>query len=254
VDCRHEFLFPPPTEDALGSFYETARGYTLSCVESAHEGAEEQYRDLLRWLSRATGLSTGSLLDFGCADGGFLREAAARGWSVVGYEPTAHLAEAARRWGLAIHSEPRLDDVGIAPESLDVVHCSHVLEHLPAPRRALGWMHRVLRPGGWLVVQVPNQFRDLLWPVLHRRWVSAGMPLGLHVHHLQFFHPRSLVRCIGACGFRVIAASTHLEPRNRRTVLTSKSRAVSLAKAVAYRVGAPLGRGPHIEVLARRHG
>jgi SAM-dependent methyltransferase len=40
-------------------------------------------------------------------------------------------------------------------ESFDAVYCSHVLEHVPDDRKAMAEIHRVLRPGGWALVQVP---------------------------------------------------------------------------------------------------
>ncbi len=39
--------------------------------------------------------------------------------------------------------------------SFDVILCSHVLEHIPDDRRAMRELHRVLRPGGWAILQVP---------------------------------------------------------------------------------------------------
>lgn len=39
--------------------------------------------------------------------------------------------------------------------SFDGVFCSHVLEHVPEDRKAMVEMYRVLRPGGWALVQVP---------------------------------------------------------------------------------------------------
>lgn len=40
---------------------------------------------------------------------------------------------------------------------LDVVLCSHVLEHVPDDAAALRELRRVLRPGGWGVLQTPVQ-------------------------------------------------------------------------------------------------
>jgi SAM-dependent methyltransferase len=39
--------------------------------------------------------------------------------------------------------------------SFDAILCSHVLEHVRDDRRALSELHRVLRPGGWAVIQSP---------------------------------------------------------------------------------------------------
>lgn len=37
----------------------------------------------------------------------------------------------------------------------DVILCSHVLEHVEDDRKAIGELHRVLKPGGWAILQVP---------------------------------------------------------------------------------------------------
>ena len=39
--------------------------------------------------------------------------------------------------------------------SFDVIYCSHVLEHIQDDRKAMSELHRVLRPGGWALLQVP---------------------------------------------------------------------------------------------------
>jgi len=40
-------------------------------------------------------------------------------------------------------------------KSFDVVVCNHVLEHIPDDRKAMRELARVLKPGGWAVLQVP---------------------------------------------------------------------------------------------------
>lgn len=40
-------------------------------------------------------------------------------------------------------------------ETFDVVLCNHVLEHVPDDRQAMREIVRVLRPGGWAILQVP---------------------------------------------------------------------------------------------------
>ena len=46
---------------------------------------------------------------------------------------------------------------GVADASLDFAHSSHCLEHMRDPREALHHWLRVLRPGGHLVVLVPDE-------------------------------------------------------------------------------------------------
>ena len=44
---------------------------------------------------------------------------------------------------------------GYPDGSFDVVLCSHVLEHVPDDRRAMGEIRRILRPDGFAIVMVP---------------------------------------------------------------------------------------------------
>lgn len=46
---------------------------------------------------------------------------------------------------------------GIADNSLDFIHASHVLEHLERPEEALKTWLRVLKPGGWLTILLPEK-------------------------------------------------------------------------------------------------
>ncbi|MDE0805234.1 MAG: class I SAM-dependent methyltransferase [Acidimicrobiales bacterium] len=48
-----------------------------------------------------------------------------------------------------------LQDIDLPTSSLDVVLSTHVLEHVPNTGRALRELHRVLAPGGVVVLQVP---------------------------------------------------------------------------------------------------
>ena len=49
-----------------------------------------------------------------------------------------------------------ITDMRAVPDgSFDLVLCSHVLEHVPDDRRAMRELHRVTRPGGTCVIQVP---------------------------------------------------------------------------------------------------
>jgi SAM-dependent methyltransferase len=45
--------------------------------------------------------------------------------------------------------------------TFDVVLCMHVLEHVPDDRQAMKEMYRVLKPGGWAIIQAPvSQHRE----------------------------------------------------------------------------------------------
>jgi SAM-dependent methyltransferase len=63
-----------------------------------------------------------------------------------------------------LHSPLAMDRVDITAlpyqeAAFDVILCCHVLEHVPDDRQAISEIHRVLRPGGWAILQVPFQSR-----------------------------------------------------------------------------------------------
>ena len=48
-----------------------------------------------------------------------------------------------------------ITDINYEDNSFDVILCSHVLEHIPDDRRAMTELCRVLKVGGWAILQVP---------------------------------------------------------------------------------------------------
>jgi SAM-dependent methyltransferase len=58
-----------------------------------------------------------------------------------------------------------ITDIQYPDNTFDVIYCSHVLEHVPDDRKAIREFFRVLKDGGWAIVQVPiiadTTFEDL---------------------------------------------------------------------------------------------
>lgn len=48
-----------------------------------------------------------------------------------------------------------IHEIPFEDNSVDIIFCNHVLEHVDDDLRALSEMRRVLRPGGWAILQVP---------------------------------------------------------------------------------------------------
>src|SRR5208283_4968310 len=48
-----------------------------------------------------------------------------------------------------------ITDIRFPAETFDAVICNHVLEHIPDDRKAMSELFRVLKVGGWAVLQVP---------------------------------------------------------------------------------------------------
>lgn len=49
-------------------------------------------------------------------------------------------------------------DLPFADESFDVILCNHVLEHIPDDTKAIQELFRILKPNGWAVLQIPQDY------------------------------------------------------------------------------------------------
>ena len=48
-----------------------------------------------------------------------------------------------------------IHEIPFEDNSFDVVFCNHVLEHVNDDRKAVSEIKRVLKPGGWAILQIP---------------------------------------------------------------------------------------------------
>ena len=183
--CRFGFRQMRSSAEQLRELY---RQMDSKVYESELEGrnrAARRYLEIVRRYVRA-----GRLLDVGCAAGLFLSHALQGGLNVTGLEPNEKLYEQARR-RLAGKGEVRcttLEMASLGEGSFDAITLWDVLEHVPEPRCFLQTCCRLLRPSGYLFINVPDLDS---WEarVLGRRW-----PL-LIPEHLNYFNRQSLRLC-----------------------------------------------------------
>lgn len=201
--CGLMRLFPWPGMDELQSYYPD--NYWFDPATDAAGRAAETYRrfvlaDHVRFVWRAFTASgtAGPILDVGCGGGLFLRMLAERGAKVAGLDFAPAAARVAWRTNHVPAVCGSLGRSPIAPESCSVVTMFHVLEHLYDPAAYLDEARRILKPGGRLVVQVPNadSWQFLL---LGEYWNGVDIP-----RHLLHFRAADLQTLIENCGFEVV--------------------------------------------------
>jgi SAM-dependent methyltransferase len=193
---------PSPIPGFHGTFDRTLFE-RLAAAEPGHFWFEERNR-LLLWSLRRYFPRAASFCEVGCGSGGVLAaiEAALPKLELTGveYYPEA-LPLAARRLKRA---RLQLGDIGTLPfrDEFDVVGCFDVLEHIPDDRLALTNLARSVKPGGGLILTVPQG--PYLW--------SAFDELA---HHQRRYRSRDLCDKIRATGLicqRISSFMTFLLP------------------------------------------
>ena len=161
------------------------------------------FERLVRWLAaRHTALLTRGIppgarvLDVGCGRGVMLGRLADRGFEAHGVELRPEALEGIDP-RVHVRVAPRLADAGYPDAHFDEVVFWHVLEHLDDPRGALAAAHRWLKPGGRLVVAVPNH-SSLQARLMGAAWFHLDPP-----RHLYHFPLPALERLLCDVGFRI---------------------------------------------------
>jgi SAM-dependent methyltransferase len=111
----------------------------------------ERYNRFLVDLVMRHRSGTGPALDFGAGSGTFAALLRGQGLPVRCLEPDGHLQNLIAGQGLDVIG----DAAAIPAGSVDYVYSLNVLEHIEDDRAALKEIHRILRPGGRLLLYVP---------------------------------------------------------------------------------------------------
>lgn len=199
--CSHIYQNPRPTPAAIGRYYPDDYMPFLRAIEDEPRWwrrLERSYGRRMRCsaVHRAAG-QPGRILDVGCATGIFLDGMRRLGWEAVGVEPSASASEYARtRFGLDVITG-RLEDTDFAPASFDAITLWDVLEHVHEPRQTLADLSRLLRPGGLLVLSLPNP-DSLEARLFGPHWLGWDLP-----RHLNLFRPRLLRSILARFGMPV---------------------------------------------------
>ena len=147
------------------------------------------------------GSAAGRALEIGCGGGAYLLALREQGWEVHGVELSPDLAQHAREeLGFDVRTgsaETAL--VEFPDDHFDLVAMWHVIEHLSDPSAVLAEIRRVLKPGGRLIMELPN-FAGLSRFVLRTYWMALDLP-----RHLYHFTPETLQAMLARAGLRVVA-------------------------------------------------
>lgn len=160
---------------------------------------------------------------------------------------TAAFAEAGRARGIPIEVSPVeesrwLNKVG----EFDVVLLAAILEHVYAPASVLERVRNVLRPGGIVFIDVPNEcslftfVANAYQRVRRRDWVVNMSPT-FPPFHVVGFCPASLTFLLDRVGFRVAELNTHAWGLPTDDLARFERVAVRAVNRVGYWLGKGVG-------------
>jgi SAM-dependent methyltransferase len=205
-------IHPRPTPAEVAGFYEVdyyTHGDAVGTLGMARPiGLADRVRRHLAWrvdrgaplsdarvLALAAGSAAPAALDVGCGNGRLLAVLRAESWATAGVEPDPAACAVAAQKGLDVYPGVAED---LPPEvcgrRYDVIVMMHVLHQCLDPIRALREAGALLKPGGALVVEVPNNAAlglgqaGTAWP-----WLDVP-------RHLSFFTAKSLALACEAVG------------------------------------------------------
>ena len=200
--CALVFHSPRPRSHAIEQEYQ--HGYDAIFLKSAIDPYRAPvFRSVLEHLS---GYKTppGQLLDIGCGAGEFAVLCRNIGWTCSGVELSQQAAEVAVRQGITMLPYSSLEDSGGFVDDarqFDVITLINVLDHVCDPMSVLRGVHQMLKPGGLVVIRVPNANFHLS---------VRGVLKFLKAQHQQAFHlyiysPSTLENLLNSIGLKTLS-------------------------------------------------
>jgi 2-polyprenyl-3-methyl-5-hydroxy-6-metoxy-1,4-benzoquinol methylase len=180
-------------------------------------------------------------VDAGCGSGVFSRELGLRGAEVIGVDASPAMITAARASATPAGScvtyqlVESIDAIPLDDGAVHGVVCLSVLEYVESPRRTICELARVIEPGGWLIITVPNLY--------------SAIRVAQHTS-------RAVASVIGWDVWRYLAVSRHSFSRLQclTELKTAGLDVIRISSFSAYWQGllSPIGAGGLWVVLARK--
>lgn len=170
------------------------------------------------------------VVDLGCGSGRFLTSLGGRAARTVGVDHNAGGVEEIVRGGGEAYPCSFEEFSSREEGRFDVVTTFHTLEHVGDPVAMARAAARCLRPGGRLLLSVPNR---------ERTWREEGEPMDRPPHHVTRWGPEQLMRLAERTGLAM--HEIRFEPPGLRQAWSSAkgvARAAAVARAwYAHRTG-----------------
>jgi len=212
-ECSLVYLDPRPTLADMEMIYPA--DYHAFDFSERDFGIVHKIRSRLeakRLLEYCGPLPEGArILDVGCGDGfhlSLLREYGNKTWVLEGIDLDKRAIDAAKRLELNVHFGS-VETLGLEQNSYDLIYTLQTVEHVERPDEVLSAIHRLLKPGGRLVIVTDNTDSIDFGLFKQSYWGGYHFP-----RHLNLFNKASLTRLAEKVGFTVAKLTTQVSPVN----------------------------------------
>lgn len=187
TSCKTKFTNPRPAPQEIGRYYES-KDY-ISHSNSSSSLIDHVYKIVRNYtlyskykLISKYQAEKGTLLDYGCGTGHFLKKMKEKGWGTIGIEPNEQARTLSQKNSIQVHENFEKIDVS---KKFDAITLWHVLEHVHHPTQILRSLKDKLSENGMMYVAVPNEASyDAL--TYKKYWAAFDVP-----RHLFHFNQES---------------------------------------------------------------
>jgi len=214
--CKFIHANPIPTNKELSSlytndFYKKIKPDYIHGNEKEIEYLDYTFNEKLDTIEKLLSSKSKRVLDIGSGPGFFLRRAKRRGWDVLGIEPSLAACNYSKKHNIPtiqkFFYEVDIKQIG----KFDAIHIFDVLEHVNDPISILKKSYSLLKRGGIIVVEVPNDFNPLQklaqkalkkkeWWITFYSWSKTSG----NIQHLNYFNFSSISDLLKRIGFKII--------------------------------------------------
>lgn len=132
----------------------------------------------------------GKILDVGSGSGYYLHILKDWGWKVAGLELSKKAVKTVKESGFKDIYQGNMFSQKFPKNSFDVIRYSHVLEHVPSPKKELLKVRSLLKKKGKVLIIVPN-IDSIFFKIFKEYWYPLEAP-----RHFYQFSPKTLTKLL----------------------------------------------------------
>ncbi|MBL7920829.1 MAG: class I SAM-dependent methyltransferase [Bacteroidia bacterium] len=199
--CGFKFTNPRPENEILGDYYKSedyiSHSNTKKGIISRLYHAVRNYTLKKKIQLVSKHVSRGTILDYGCGTGMFLKVCQDAGWKSFGMEPDEGARKIGSEMSLTVFENKVKLNEYTNSQKFDAITLWHVLEHVTDLDDTLNFFKARLNDKGVLIIAVPNH-TSFDAQYYKEFWAAYDVP-----RHLYHFHPQTIEKLLARFDFKL---------------------------------------------------